>query len=64
MTEYTIEVPDGRERGIRVECDEHGEWEEFQPGYRTVPFYCEGCGIEIRVDVSDVDEWKDMGEMC
>jgi hypothetical protein len=26
--------------------------------------HCEGCGIEIEVDVSNVDDWKDMGEMC
>ena len=64
MTEYTVEVPDDRERGIRVECTEHGEREEFQPGYSTVPFYSEGCGTEIAVSVSVADDWKDMGEMC
>jgi len=37
MTSYTVEIPEGRERGIRIECDEHGGWEAFQPGYRTVP---------------------------
>jgi hypothetical protein len=31
MTSYTVEVPDGRERGIRIECDELGEWLDNQP---------------------------------
>ncbi|SER13413.1 hypothetical protein [Natrinema salaciae] len=64
MCSYTIGVPDGGERGIRVECDDHGEWEEFQPGYRTVTFYCEGCGLELEVDLRDPADWRDLGERC
>lgn len=64
MTDYTVEVPDGTERGIRIECDEHGESEEFQPGYRTVAFHCDGCGLEIQIDVRDLYDWRDLGEMC
>ncbi|MFB6152372.1 MAG: hypothetical protein ABEJ40_11265 [Haloarculaceae archaeon] len=63
MATYTVEVPEGEERGVRVECDEHGESEEFQPGYRTVTFYCEDCGRDLEVTVHDED-WRDLGEMC
>jgi len=64
MSNYTVEVPDGEERGIRIECDDHGESAEFQPGYRKVAFHCEGCGLEIEVDLHDLSEWRDLGEMC
>ncbi|WP_049921601.1 hypothetical protein [Halopiger djelfimassiliensis] len=68
MSTYTIEVPDGRsererERGIRVVCDEHGEHQEFQPGYRSVAFYCDGCGFEVEIGLHD-DDWRDWGERC
>ncbi|WP_254761821.1 hypothetical protein [Natrinema marinum] len=64
MTTYTVEVPDGNERGMRIVCDEHGDAEEFQPGYRTVAFHCEGCGVELEVTLHDLREWRDLGEMC
>ncbi|TYL38013.1 hypothetical protein CV102_14010 [Natronococcus pandeyae] len=64
MSVYTVELPDERERGIRVECDEHGESEEFEPGYRTVAFYCELCGYEVEINVHDTHEWRDFGERC
>lgn len=61
---YTVEVPSGSERGIRVTCDEHGESDEFQPGYRKVAFHCEACGYEIEIGLSDLHDWRDMREMC
>lgn len=64
MTTYTIATPDEEERGIRVECDEHGESKEFQPGYRKVAFYCEGCQYELEINLHDVLEWRDLQEMC
>ena len=64
MSQYTVELPDGPERGIRVSCDEHGESEEFQPGYRKVAYYCEMCGYEMEIDLHDTHDWRDMGEMC
>lgn len=64
MSQYTVEVPHGPERGIRVTCEDHGEQEEFQPGYRKVAFYCEGCGYEVGIDLQDAHDWRDMGEMC
>lgn len=63
MTSYRIEVPEEKERGIGVECVEHGDSAEFQPGYRTVSFYCGGCGRELEVTLHDED-WRDLGEMC
>ncbi|ELY76644.1 hypothetical protein [Natrinema pallidum] len=64
MHNYTVDVPERGERGIRIECNDHGEWEEFQPGYRTVAFYCEGCGLELEVDLRDCYDWRDLGELC
>jgi uncharacterized protein (DUF983 family) len=64
MPEYSITVPEGGERGIRVTCDVHGESTEFQPGYRRVAFHCEQCGHELEVALHDLLEWRDMGEMC
>jgi uncharacterized protein (DUF983 family) len=64
MTNYTVTVPEGEERGLRVECDEHGEAEEFQPGYRTVAFHCDQCGYEIEVSLHDLHDWRDLQEMC
>lgn len=64
MTGYTVTVPEGDERGVRVECEAHGESEEFQPGYRRVAFYCEQCGRELELALHDADDWRDLGEMC
>lgn len=64
MTEYTVTVPEGQERGIRVECDDHGVAEEFQPGYRKVAFACPDCGYEVEIGLHDLHEWRDLGEMC
>ncbi|MFC4439491.1 MULTISPECIES: hypothetical protein [Natrialbaceae] len=64
LTAFTVELPDAPERGIRVECDEHGEFEVFEPGYQTVPFYCAGCGYELEITVRDSHEWRDFGERC
>jgi uncharacterized protein (DUF983 family) len=64
MLAYTVELPEGEERGIRIACEEHGEAEEFQPGYRTVAFHCDRCGYELEVDLRRLDEWRDFGEMC
>jgi len=64
MPEYTVTVPDGQERGVVVECETHGDSEEFQPGYRTVAFHCNGCGYELELTLHDVHDWRDFGEMC
>lgn len=64
MPRYTVEVPDGRERGIRVTCEDHGESEAFQPGYRKGTFYCELCGYELEIGLHDPHDWRDVGEMC
>ncbi|PGF16555.1 hypothetical protein CP556_10780 [Natrinema sp. CBA1119] len=64
MSNYTAEIPDEEERGIRIECDDHGEWEEFRPGYRTVDSHCDGCGLEIQLDLRDLHDWRDLGELC
>lgn len=64
MSQYSLEVPDGQERGIRVTCDEHGESQEFQPGYRTVAFECGMCGYEIELTVHDLQDWRELSEMC
>ncbi|PSP27003.1 hypothetical protein BRC65_08305 [Halobacteriales archaeon QH_2_65_14] len=64
MPGYTVEIPEGRERGIRVTCQDHDESEEFQPGYRTVAFHCPKCGYEVEVTLHDLHEWRDLGEQC
>lgn len=61
---YTVTVPDGEERGLRVQCDEHGESEAFQPGYRRVAFHCSGCGYELELTLHDCHDWRDLGERC
>lgn len=63
MSSYTIEIPEEEELGVRVTCDEHGDSAEFQPGYRTVSFYCEGCARELEVTLH-TEDWRDLGEMC
>jgi uncharacterized protein (DUF983 family) len=64
MADYTVTVPEGEEHGIRVRCEDHGEVEEFQPGYRTVAFYCAACGYEVELTLHDLRDWRDLGEMC
>lgn len=64
MTTFTVETPDGPERGVRVACDDHGESEEFPPGRRSVAFYCPDCGYEVEVGLHDTHEWRDPGERC
>lgn len=64
MTTFTVEVPDEQERGLRVGCKDHDQWEVFQPGYRTVAFYCDGCGFEIEVNLQDTLDWRDLEERC
>jgi uncharacterized protein (DUF983 family) len=64
MPGYSVEIPERQERGIQVTCEAHGETEEFQPGYRTVAFYCEQCGYELELTVHDLHEWRDLQEMC
>lgn len=64
VANYTVTVPDGEERGIQVACDDHDEAEEFQPGYRTVAFHCSQCGYELEVTLHELDDWRDLGEMC
>lgn len=65
MPSYTVEVPEGAEEvGIRVRCDDHDESEAFQPGRRSVAFHCEQCSYELQVDVHDLLDWRDTGEMC
>ena len=63
MPEYTVTVPEGEERGICVACERHGDSEEFQPGYRTVTFHCEGCGYELELTLHDLLNPQEQ-EMC
>lgn len=53
---YTVETPDGPQRGLRVTCESHGHSDEFDPGYRTDAFYCSDCGYEIEVTSRDTYE--------
>ena len=64
MATFTVEVPDEQERGMRIVCEDHDEWEEFDSGYRKVAFYCSGCGFEVEVNLQDTHDWRDLGEMC
>lgn len=64
VSQYTIEAPDGPERGIRVTCEEHGESTEFPAGHAGGTFYCERCGYEVEVGLRDAHDWRDLGEMC
>lgn len=64
MTDYIVTVPEGEERGIQVRCADHGEAEEFQPGYRRVTFHCSACGREVELTLHDLHDWRDLGEMC
>lgn len=64
MTDFTVTVPEGEERGIQIQCGDHGQITEFQPGYRTVAFYCDKCDYEVEITVQDLQDWRDLGEMC
>lgn len=64
MVSYTVDVPETDERGIRITCEEHGESEEFQPGYISVAFHCPKCGYEMEITRHDLHEWRDFGELC
>lgn len=64
MHRYSVTFSEGQERGIRVECTEHGESEEFQPGFRRVTFHCEACGYEVEVGLHVTHEWRALAEMC
>lgn len=64
MPSYSVTVHDGRERGIEVTCDDHGESEAFAPGYRKVTFHCEQSGYELGVELHDLHEWRDLAELC
>jgi len=64
MFSYTVEVPQQGERGIRVSCEDHGESEEFQPGYSSVAFHCSKCGYEIEITAHDLHEWREFAELC
>lgn len=65
-TTFTVEVPENGEpeRGVRVGCDAHDEWTEFEPGYRGGTFYCETCAFELEIDLHDLLDWRDLGEEC
>jgi hypothetical protein len=32
MPDYSVTIPEGEERGIRIRCEDHDEAEEFQRG--------------------------------
>ncbi|WP_049927511.1 hypothetical protein [Halopiger goleimassiliensis] len=61
---YRIEDLEGEERGLRVGCEAHDEWEEFEPGRRSVAFYCPDCSLEVEVRLHDDLDWRDWGERC
>lgn len=64
MSDYSVTVPDGTERGIVVRCEEHDEAKQFQPGFGTVAFHCERCGYELELTLHDLHDWRDFGELC
>lgn len=64
LTTFTVEVPDEEERGVRIGCQAHEEWEEFPPGRHRGTFYCGGCGFELEVALHDLLDWRDLGERC
>lgn len=64
MATFTVEVPDEEERGVRVGCEDHDEWEEFPPGLRSGTFHCSGCSFEVEVGIHDLLDWRDWGERC
>ncbi|WP_243645165.1 hypothetical protein [Natrarchaeobius chitinivorans] len=61
---YRIEDLEGKERGLRVGCETHDEWREFEPGRRAVAFYCPDCSLEVEVRLHDDLDWRDWGERC
>ena len=61
---YRIEVLDDPERGVRVGCERHDEWREFEPGRRSVAFFCGECNIDVELTLHDELDWRDWGERC
>lgn len=61
---YRVEAPEEPDAGIRVACEAHNGSETFEPGYRTVAFHCDGCGIEVEVHLEDTEEWRELTELC
>lgn len=64
MASYRVVGPEAADEGIHVTCEDHGESERFQPGYRTVAFHCDACGIEVEVTLADTEDWRDLAERC
>lgn len=64
MATYRVEHPEEFGQGVRVECEEHGESETFEPGRRKAAFHCDACGIEISVHLEDTEDWRELTEMC
>ncbi|ELZ08561.1 hypothetical protein C479_14518 [Halovivax asiaticus JCM 14624] len=61
---YRVEPLADPERGLRVGCERHDEWTEFDPSRRSVAFYCPDCSMEIEVTLHDDLDWRDWGERC
>ncbi|WP_148680494.1 hypothetical protein [Halovivax ruber] len=61
---YRVEPLADPERGMRVGCERHDEWRVFDPGRRSVVFYCPDCSMEIEVTLHDDLDWRDWGERC
>ena len=61
---YRIEDLEGEERGLRVGCETHDEWAEFEPGRRSVAFFCPECSLEVEVSLHADLDWRDWGERC
>lgn len=64
MTSYRLETPDEPDEGIRIVCEEHDESETFQRGHRKVTFYCVGCDVELGITLENLEDWRDLQEMC
>lgn len=43
-------------------CEEQGESERFQSGYRKVAYHCDSCGIEVGNNLQDTEAWRYVGE--
>lgn len=64
MTSYRVETPEEVGEGIRIVCEAHGESTAFEPGYRKVAFHCSECDLEVGITLEDLEDWRDLGEMC
>lgn len=64
MASYRVVDAGPPDAGIRITCEDHGESEQFKPGYRAVAFHCDECGIEVEVTLADTEDWRDLAEMC